>query len=125
MLMRCELFRHLTPRSLTEMADHLQSESFGPNEIVIREGDPGDKFYLIRQGRVSVRRGPQGHEVAVLGEGDFFGEIALLEDKPRNATVVTLEPSILYSLSKPEFRKAMAEQASFEAEIRTSLFDRQ
>jgi putative ABC transport system ATP-binding protein len=125
MLARCEVFQHLTPRSLTEMADQLVVETFPAGSTILREGDPGDKFYLIRQGRVSVRRGPQQQEVAVLKEGDFFGETALLTGQPRNASIVTLDDCTLCSLCQENFQLAMQERASFEAEIRTSLFDRQ
>lgn len=123
MLAKCELFQHLTPRSLAEVADHLKPEQFTAGQVVIREGDVGDKFYLIREGSVSVQRG--GGQVAQLSEGDFFGEMALMSGQPRNATVTALESSVLYSLDQKHFQLAMSQQASFEAEIRNSLFDRQ
>ena len=125
MLMKCDVFKHLTPRGLAEMSDNLHSESFPANHRVINEGDAGDKFYLIRNGSVSVRRGSPEKEIAVLREGDFFGEMALLTGEPRNASVDTLEDTVLYSLSQVQFQQAIAAQASFETEIRTSLFDRQ
>jgi putative ABC transport system ATP-binding protein len=125
MLMRCDVFKHLTPRGLAEMADHLQSEPFEPNSLVIREGDVGDKFYLIRKGEVAVLRGDQSQPVAILHEGDFFGEMALLTGQLRNASIRTQTETVLYSLSQEQFRKAISQQASFETEIRTSLFDRQ
>ena len=125
MLMKCEVFKHLTPRGLAEMADNLASETFPAQQRIIRQGETGDKFYLIRAGSVAVKRGPQEEQVATLEAGDFFGEMALLTGEPRNASVDTLEETTLYSLSQEQFRKAMAEQASFETEIRTSLFDRQ
>lgn len=125
MLARCDIFHHLTPRSLTEMADQLVPEQVAEGTRIIGEGEPGDKFYLIRQGMVSVRRGADDAEVIRLGEGEFFGETALLTGQPRNASVVALTDSILYSLSQENFQRAMQQQASFEAEIRASLFDRQ
>ncbi len=125
MLMKCDVFKHLTPRGLAEMADHLEFETFAANQIVIREGDVGDRFYLIRRGEVAIRRGADPKPVAVLKEGDFFGEMALLLGQPRNASVDTLADTVLYSLSQEQFRKAISEQASFETEIRKSLFDRQ
>jgi putative ABC transport system ATP-binding protein len=125
MLVRCDVFKHLTPRSLAEMSDHLQTETVQAGKNIIREGDPGDKFYLIRQGEVRVRRGPEQKELAILREGDFFGEMALLTGQPRNASVEAVTDTLLYVLSQDRFRQAIAQQASFEAEIRTSLFDRQ
>ncbi|MEM7473663.1 MAG: ATP-binding cassette domain-containing protein [Planctomycetota bacterium] len=124
-LMRCDVFKHLTPRGLAQMADNLESETFPANQRVIKQGDPGDKFYLIRKGRVAVTRGNPESKIAELGEGDFFGEMALLTGEPRNASIDTLEETVLYSLSQEQFQKAIAEQATFETEIRTSLFDRQ
>lgn len=125
MLVRCDIFKHLTPRSLAEMSDHLRAATIPAGTNIIREGDPGDKFYLIRQGEVRVFRGEEGKEVAILKEGDFFGEMALLTGQPRNASVEAVTDSVLYELSQEQFRKAIAQQASFESEIRTSLFDRQ
>lgn len=122
MLARCQLFSHLTPRSLAEMGDQLEAEQVSEGTYIIREGDAGDKFYLIRQGTVSVQRG--GDEIARLTEGDFFGETALLTGQPRNANVVTLSDTTLYSLSQEKFNYAVGQRASFEDEIRTSLFDR-
>jgi putative ABC transport system ATP-binding protein len=115
----------MTPRGLAEMADHLQCETIAAHQTVIREGEAGDKFYLIRTGQVVVRRASQTKPLAILKEGEFFGEMALLTGQPRNASVETLEDTVLYSLSQDKFRQAIAQQASFEAEIRNSLFDRQ
>ena len=125
MLLKCDVFKHMTPRGLAEMADNLSSEVFAAKQRVIREGESGDKFYLIRTGSVVVKRGPQEEQIATLTPGDFFGEMALLTGEPRNASVDALEETTLYSLSQEQFQKAIAEQASFETEIRTSLFDRQ
>ncbi len=99
-------------------------ETYQPNATVIREGDVGDRFYLIRDGRVAVKKGAAQEQVAVLGQGDFFGEMALLTGHPRNASIVTLEETVLYALSKPDFQAAMSDRATLESEIRSSLFDR-
>ena len=125
MLARCEIFHHLTPRSLTEMADQLVAERVPKNTRIIREGEPGDRFYLIRKGTVSVRRGVDDKEVARLGEGEFFGETALLTGQPRNASIVTLTDTTLYGLSQEKFQQAISHRATFEDEIRATLFDRQ
>lgn len=124
MLAKCKVFERVTPRTLTRIADELLIESAQVGVPIIRENDPGDRFFLIREGRVSVRRGDSETEVVQLGAGDFFGETALLTGQPRNATVWPLEETLLYSLSKSNFRSAMSESATMETEIREAYFDR-
>lgn len=124
MLAQCKVFEGITPRTLASVADEMIAESFEPEQRVIQEGDVGDKFYLIREGKVKVLKGDPEKTVAELGPGDFFGEMALLTGHPRNASVDTTERTTLYALSKSNFQAAMNERASFEAEIRSSLFDR-
>jgi putative ABC transport system ATP-binding protein len=124
MLASCSVFEGLSPRTLTEVADKMQVETWGTGERIIREGDVGDKFYLIRQGRVAVRREQEQAVIAELKEGEFFGETALITGQPRNASVTTLEDTVLYSLSKSHFQSAVAARASLETEVRSSLFDR-
>jgi putative ABC transport system ATP-binding protein len=126
-LTKWDLFRDLTPRTLAEVADKMFRENFPAGEIIIRQGDPGDKFYLIRRGSVEVEttRDGKSNIVAVLGEGDFFGEMALLNDAPRNASVRTREDCVVYSLGKEDFLQVIAASATFEEELRKALFERQ
>jgi putative ABC transport system ATP-binding protein len=126
-LKNCPVFSHLTPRTLSEVADKMTSEQHAANTVVIRQGDPGDKFYLLRRGTVDVvaQVGSQTITKATLREGDFFGEAALLTGAPRNASVITREDTILYALGKDDFRAVLAASASLEEELRKALFDRQ
>jgi putative ABC transport system ATP-binding protein len=71
-----------------------------------------------------VRRGASETAIAELKEGDFFGEAALITGQPRNAHIDALEDTVLYSLSKEHFQKAMQDRATLEDEVRSSLFDR-
>ncbi len=125
MLAKCKVFERVTPRTLTRVADEFNIENYAPGDQIIRQGDPGDRFYLIRQGKVSVRKGNPEIQIAELAEGDFFGEMALLSGQPRNASVWAKESCLLYSLHKDRFHAALAETVSMEAEVREAYFDRQ
>lgn len=126
-LAKCSIFAQLTPRTLTEVADKLFIEEFPPGTTIIRQGDPGEKFYLIRQGKVDVvvQTGDTSRVVATLGEGEFFGETALLTGAPRNASVITKEDTILYALGKDDFNAVISASATFNEELRKSIFERQ
>jgi MFS family permease len=100
------IFGPLGPANLERVARNLIEIEVGPGEVVIREGDQGDRFYLIEHGRVAVSRG--GTRLATLGPGDFFGEIALLRDVPRTATISTEEdPCSLRALDRDHFLAAL------------------
>ena len=124
MLAKCSIFEKVTPRTLTRVADQLTVENVPAGKQIIRENDPGDRFFLIREGSVVIKRGMPEVEVTTLKAGDFFGEMALLKGQPRNASVYTLEDTLLCSLSKSNFQSAMAESASLETEIREAYFER-
>lgn len=121
------LFSDLTPNTLSEVADKMMVHEFDPGGVVIRQGDPGELFYLIRSGSVDVLvdDGTQEKKVAELKEGQYFGEAALITEEPRNATIVAREKSVFYALEKKDFRDVLESSATFEEELRQALFNRQ
>jgi ATP-binding cassette subfamily B protein len=91
---------------LTELPEQFVTERYPAERKVIIQGDPGNKFYILVHGKVDVLQDrPDGTEerIAVLRDGDYFGEVALLEDVPRTATVVTRTPCLFLSLERAEF----------------------
>ncbi len=93
----------------------LELECHPEGATIVRQGDPGDKFYLIRRGKVAVLvdEGQGPRKVIELGRKDFFGDRALLTDKPRNATVVALEPFEAYTIGRETFQQARATSIPF------------
>jgi CRP-like cAMP-binding protein len=71
----------------------------------MREGDPGDRFYIVADGEIELSR--EGRAMATLGPGSYFGEIALLTDHPRTATVTASTPSTLLALDRVDFLEAI------------------
>jgi len=88
-----------------EIAPLFATEWFPEGRVIVHEGDPGDKFYLIVRGKVEVFR---ESSLAVLDDGDYFGEIALLESTPRTASVKTLAPSVFLVLHRGHFLELMS-----------------
>jgi ATP-binding cassette subfamily B protein len=91
---------------LDEIAVLFANENVPADRVVVQQGDPGDRFYLVVRGRLSVKYhepGATDETVAVLQDGDHFGEIALLRSVPRVATVTTESPTLLLSLARKHF----------------------
>ena len=118
-LKKCPVFREQTPGELTDISQKMAREEVAAGDVIIRQGDAGDKFYLIREGKVEVIvKDDQGERVvATLETGNVFGEQALLKDQPRNATVRALENTDLYTLSKENFLAALRSSPSFENQL--------
>ncbi len=105
LLRQTPIFGPLGLASIERVARNLIPIQVAPGDIVIREGDEGDRFYVIGTGAVEVSRA--GDLLAKLGVGDFFGEIALLRDVPRTATVIATEPTSLRALERSQFLAAV------------------
>jgi putative ABC transport system ATP-binding protein len=120
------LFAGDSPGELMEVAQKMRLEHFEAGQPVVRQGDPGDRFYLIRHGAATVMATQDGttREVTTLRSGNYFGERALMVNEPRNATVVASQPLDVYSLGKQEFEAALARTASFKDQLLRMLLHR-
>ena len=93
-------FRNASSEFLRDIIPRLEARQFAPDEILVHEGDVGDEMYFLTRGQVAVLRGDPPQQLAVLREGSFFGELAILEDVPRAATVRTLAEVEVYALRR-------------------------
>ncbi|MBA3365983.1 MAG: MFS transporter [Actinobacteria bacterium] len=108
------MFAPLPPATLEQLAGSVALVHVQSGEEIFRQGDPGERFYLIDRGEVEVA--VDGRPTRTLGPGDFFGEIALLREVPRTATVTAREVARLYALERDEFIAAVTGHApSMEA----------
>jgi putative ABC transport system ATP-binding protein len=110
-----DLFKNLTPIELTNVAEKVAKRQYVAGDVIIRHGEEGEDFFLISDGTVEVMR--EGHDVARLGAGEFFGEAALITGEPRNATVVANDNLETYVLGKTEFRAAIDASRSFRDQL--------
>jgi putative ABC transport system ATP-binding protein len=115
-----ELFKTLTPRQLTDVAEKMSKRHYAAGETIIRTGDPGEEFFLVSDGEVEISRADR--EVASLGPGNFFGEVALISGEPRNATVVAQKAVDVYVLGKTDFQAALAASQSFRDQLYRTYF---
>ena len=110
-LKKVKLFAELSPDSLAKLGTCLKTAEFPPAEVIVREGAPGVSMYIIKTGLVEVRKKDPttGIDFLVthLSEGAAVGEMSLLTGKPRSATVTTVSPTVVYTLTRADFRNLL------------------
>jgi len=127
-LEQLSIFRAADPDFLKKLADALQVERHTTGDVLVAEGEAGDRFYLVAEGTVEVSiTGSRGQTLLlnVIGRGGFFGEAALLSGEPRNATVTVLTPSTFLTLSRPQFEALIGSNGAVQATMRALMDDRQ
>jgi predicted MFS family arabinose efflux permease len=110
LLQACPLFAPLPAQTLEQLARALVRVPAAGGAVILRAGEAGDRFYLIESGSVSVSPTPAG--ARVLGPGESFGEIALLRDVPRTATVTATADTTLLALERDDFLAAVTGDAA-------------
>ncbi len=113
-LKKIPLFHLCTYNELTRIWNYMQKVSFNATNTIFRQGDKGDALYVIREGEVEILAASPDKDrienvVATLGPGDLFGEMALVENEPRSATVRAKTDTKLLRLQKDYFEKLMSQ----------------
>jgi CRP-like cAMP-binding protein len=101
-LARVGLFADLTGETLGRLADRMQREEVTSGTVLVREGEPGDRFFVLLSGLAGVSQSGLG-ERRVLKAGEFFGEVALAMSVPRTATVTAMTPCVVASCDEATF----------------------
>jgi len=105
------IFRELPRHEVDAVTASLDSMQVNPGEVIVRQGAPADKFFIIADGEVEVVREDNGEArtIARLRQGQFFGEMAILRDMPRTATVKAVQPTTLLAMDRDGFRTLVAQ----------------
>jgi len=94
----------------TKIAEVLKSETFKQNDVIVKQNDPGDKFYIVEEGALKATKEQDGVEITVMEykTGDYFGELALLKNQPRAASVTAVSASVtVLTLDRKTFNKML------------------
>jgi CRP/FNR family cyclic AMP-dependent transcriptional regulator len=118
-LKRAPLFQDLSKKELVELARVTEDLEVPAGEVLCKEGDTGQEFFVIVEGKTDITS--KGKPVAARGGGDFVGEIALLEDTKRTATVTAKTPLRLFVLTRQDFRRLVDKNPSVERKVMKAL----
>ena len=118
----CRLFTGVNPSDLAAVAVRAVEVDFPADRVIARQGEIGTGFFLVVSGSVRVVR--DGEEVAVLGPGEFFGELSVLDGLPRVAQVVAREPTRCLALASWDFEKTLLEVPTLSLAILRGLATR-
>jgi len=107
------LFRELTPSEIDTLLSISKEKRVKKDQIIFKEGDTGDAFYFIVSGSVRISTivpGVGEEALTILREGEYFGEMALIDDAPRSASAIAHDDTILLLIEKDNFRKLLAQE---------------
>lgn len=114
------LFAELDDKELGDIAAVAKPRRYAKDDVIFHADESGDVFCLIREGKVKITMiSPEGKEIilSMMGPGEFFGEMALLDDEPRSATVVATEPLELVTIWRSDFLQILAENFNLTRKV--------
>ncbi len=123
-LKQVPFFAHLGQEEVAGLAERLIPRRFADGQIIFHLGDPGGLLYVISRGKVKISHStPEGQEalLAILGVGDFFGELALLDDSPRSATAESIGNTETLTLHRDEFLRFLNNNPGFATHVLQTL----
>jgi cAMP-dependent protein kinase regulator len=118
-LAQVPMFAACSVDQVDEVRALAEFQAIDPGVEIVREGDAAEEFFVLGSGEATVIRG--GAEVATLGPGAFFGELALFDDAPRNASVVAKTGVTVLALRRAAFRTLMADLPGFRDAVLTGM----
>src|SRR5690242_14720536 len=124
---RVPLFSQLNDDELGRISEPARERSYPKNSVILFEDDPGDALYIVSSGQVKVVLiGEDGREVilSVMGDGDFFGEMSLIDDEPRSAHVIAMKDSQLLVLRRDDFQSRLEENPRIALKLLRVLVQR-
>ena len=118
----CRLFTGVGPTDLAALADRAVEVEFPADRVIARQGEIGTGFFVVVEGSARVVR--DGEELAVLGPGQFFGELSVLDGKPRNAQVIAVGPTTCLALASWDFEAVLLDEPRVALAILRGLASR-
>jgi CRP-like cAMP-binding protein len=122
LMRRVPLFSGCSKRELAQIASVADELTFGEGRTLMQEGKPGREFIVLLDGKVEVRKG--GRKLPTRGGESFYGELALLTDAPRSATVTTATPVRALVITDRAFRRLLTSSQSIQSKVLQSLAER-
>jgi len=127
LLARVPLFTSINAEHLVDLANAMNTRTYRRGEVIFHKDDPGSMLYILKSGQVKITTSsPEGEEVilAILKEGDFFGELSLLDGKPRSASATAMEDTTALTLDRRDLIDSIFQNPELAINILTSISER-
>lgn len=127
-LKKIPLLADLNEEDHKEIIKHIEMQYYPAHKVIFNEGDPGDAVYIIKRGVIRIfhpgEDPVEDKEIAMLGDNDVFGEMAIISEKPRNASAQTMEESEIFVLKKDDFIQLVSSNPNMASRISSEFLKR-